>query len=205
MESKGITLSWLFRTSVNSLCIGVMAALVVNFSYAPWSWNPIEDLLYVRTQGFLLPANHISSALAVAIPAFVFAMREPDKAYRWMFVIFSTASIHEYILDAMDVAVGFVSQDWLSYALTLRWFFWLAVFLVPGVILATKRQRGTMALIAAFCFVYITAWLLIAGYFQINTYTILGYAPGPAYYSFVPNFFEVSSWVIPASFWWFRR
>ena len=179
--------------------------MVFDFSFAPWSWNPIDNLLYVRSNGFILPANHVSSALSVAIPALFFGLKEFDNAYKWMFVIFSTASIHEYVLDAMDVVVGFVSQNWLSYALTLRWFFWLAVFLIPGIILATKRQRQTMVFIVIFDFIYITAWLFVAGYYHIDTYTIMGYAPGPAYRDLIPNLFEVTSWVIPASFWWFRR
>ena len=199
-----ITLRWLLRLAGNSLAMGVLVALVVNFSFAPWSWNPIEDLLYVRTAGFLLPANHISSSLAIAGTAFGYAAKDFDNAFKLTFVILSTASIHEYILDALNVPAMIAAHS-LGYTLTFRWFFWLAFFLIPGVIFATRRQRKTLLLITVFCVAYIGGWVVLAEAFNIDTYTILAYAPGPAFHDFIPNFYEVTSWVIPASFWWFRR
>ena len=181
----------------------VIAFFIFDFAFAPWSWNPIEDLLYVRNDGFILPANHISSALAVTITAAFFAWRDFNHAAKWMFVIFSTASIHEYILDAMNVP-AMIAAHTLGYTITFRWFFWLGFFLVPGIIFATKKQRKTLFFIALFCAVYIGSWITIATTFNIDTYTILYYAPGPAYHDFIPNFFEVSSWIIPSSFWWLR-
>ena len=181
-----------------------MFFVLFNFAYAPWSWNPIEDLLYVRSAGYILAANHISSAIPLAATALILAINDSKKAYKVMFVIFSTASIHEYTLDGFNLLTGFVRIGWLSYVLTFRWFFWLGFFLVPGVILATKRQRKVLLYMAVFDLVYIAAWYFIALYFGINTYTIQGYAPGPAYHDFIPNFFEVTGWVIPTSFWWFE-
>jgi hypothetical protein len=190
---------------VNIIAIFATAWLIINFAFAPWSWNPIEDLLYVRSDGFILPANHISSAVAVAGTAMVFMLRDTSKAAKMMFVIFSTASIHEFILDGLNVLSNSVSLGTLSYVLNFRWFFWLSFFLIPALVVADGAQRKTMLRIAVFCFAYMFGWYLVALYFHINTYTILGYAPGPAYHDFLPNFFEVSAWVIPASFWWWMK
>jgi len=191
------------RPFINMGACAVIAFFIFDFAFAPWSWNPIEDLLYVRNDGFILPANHISSALAVTITAAFFAWRDFNHAAKWMFVIFSTASIHEYILDAMNVP-AMIAAHTLGYTITFRWFFWLGFFLIPGVIFATKKQRKTLLFIALFCAVYIGSWIYVATTFNIDTYTILYYAPGPAYHDFIPNFFEVSSWIIPSSFWWLR-
>lgn len=199
-----LTLRWLLVTVANCCAFSIAFIFIFNFAYAPWSLNPVEDLLYVRSAGFLLPANHISSALAVAGTAFYFMLRDTKNAVKWLFVITSTASIHEYVLDGLSIPT-FNAANTLSYTITFRWFFWLGFILVPGVVLANKQQRKTLLMIAVFCAVYISAWILIAEYFNINTYTILAYAPGPAFHSFVPNFFEVTSWVVPVSFWWWRR
>jgi hypothetical protein len=179
----------------------VVAFFIFDFAYAPWSANPIEDLLYVRNAGYILPENHISSALAVTITAAFYCWKNFDQAAKWMFVIFSTASIHEYVLDAMNVPAMLAART-LGYTITFRWFFWLGFFLVPGLLLATSRQRRTLAYITLFSAVYIASWISFATTFNIDTYTILYYAPGPAFHDFIPNFFEVSSWVIPASMWW---
>jgi hypothetical protein len=185
----------------NIVAIPIGLFMVFNFAFAPWSFNPVEDLLYVRSDGFILPANHISSALAVAGTAAVFMVKDLNNAGKLMFVIFSTASIHEYILDALNVPAMLAAHS-LGYTITFRWFFWLAFFLIPGVLLATRKQRITMVKIALFCFVYIGGWIVLASVFNIDTYTILAYAPGPAFHDFIPNFFEVTSWVIPAVIWW---
>jgi hypothetical protein len=190
-----------FSFGANSSALVILAFLLFNFAYAPWSINPINDLLYVRSAGFLLPANHISSAIAVCGTAIYFAIQDTSKAFKLSFVILSTASIHEYVLDFLSVP-NMISDNSLSYTVTFRWFFWLAFFLIPGVYFATKRQRIILLRILIFCVFYIGAWIVLANFFGINTFTILAYAPGPAYYSFLPNFFEVTSWVIPASFWW---
>jgi hypothetical protein len=171
-----------------------------NFVLANWSLNPIEDLLYVRSAGFILPANHVSSAFAIVGTAFYFAAKYYDHAIRWLFLVFSTVSIHEYILDGLSIPSMILAHT-LSYTITFRWWFWLTFFLVPAVVLANKEQRKIQFRIALFCLVYIGGWILAAEAFNIDTYTILAFVPGPAYHEFLPNFFEVTSWIIPALLW----
>jgi hypothetical protein len=171
-----------------------------NFILANWSINPIEDLLYVRSAGFILPANHVSSAFAIVLTAFYFAAKYYDHAVRWLFLVFSTVSIHEYILDGLNVPAMIVAHT-LSYTITFRWFFWLGFFLVPAMVFGDKQTRKIQLRIALFCLVYMGAWFLVAESLNIDTYTILAFAPGPAFHDFIPNFFEVTSWIVPASFW----
>ena len=187
--------------SANQIAIMLNLVMIFNFAFANWSINPIEDLLYVRSDGFLLPANHISSALALTSTTAIFQLRDWRKATNILFVIYSTASIHEYILDAFNIPAMLAAHT-LGYTLTFRWVFWLALFLVIGLKMSTREQKKKLAIITAFCAVYIGGWVFLATTFNIDTYTILYYAPGPAFHDFIPNFFEVSSWVIPALIWW---
>jgi hypothetical protein len=200
MANKDITLNWLFNTVANGFAIPILFGMGINFAIANWSWNPIEDLLYVRTAGPILPANHVSSAFAIILVAGYFVLKDLDHAWKWVFLIFSTVSIHEFTLDILNIPTMYAAHT-LSYTFTFRWEFWLAFFLVPAVLIANKEQRKILLFIAVFCAVYIGGWIIIAEAFNIDTYTILAFAAGPAAYDFLPNFFEVSSWVIPASFW----
>src|SRR5574340_563753 len=83
----------------NFLAIVAVLFFGFNFSFAAWSINPIYDFLFARTAGWILPANHVSSCfLVVGITAW-FAFRDYRHALRWLFVIFSSVSIHEILLD----------------------------------------------------------------------------------------------------------
>lgn len=138
-----------------------------------------------------------------------FALKDTKHALNWILVIFSGISIHELLLSVISYPVYASSHpaflQIINNPLTTRWIFWLLAILLSGLALANKFQRKKLAEIAVIMAVYEFAWTWIGlVYFNIDPMTIIQYKAGPAFYSVIPNIFEVTSWFITGA-WWFKK
>ena len=196
-----------FTLLANILSFAVLGVLIINFLWGPWpavSSNPIWDILFVRSGGPFLYANHVSVELAVCLIAGYFMIKNPKQAWKWIIVIFATASIHEMILSVVSYPVS-TSILYLIYSpFTYRWIAWLSVTLVIAILLSNKWQRKKLWQIAVIVTVIEVIWIFAIVLVPFNPRSIIEYQPGPALLSFPENFFEVVSWLVPL-FWWLKK
>lgn len=196
-----------FNILANVFCFGLLGVLFINFSYGPWpsvSLNPLWDILFVRSGGPFLYANHVSVELFVCIISGYFMVKNPKTAWKWMVVIFSTASIHEMILSVVSYPVSTSVLYLIFNPFTYRWLFWLAVTLIFSLILSTQWQRKKLWQIALIVTIIESVWVLAIVLVPFNPRSIIEYGPGPAILSFPENFFEVVSWIVPLA-WWLKK
>jgi hypothetical protein len=190
---KNLSLAELFLLIGNSCGAGTLAFLWMNFLYAPWpsiNINPLWDILFLRTGGPLFYANHVSSCVAILGVTTYFAVKEPKHVLKWMFVIFTTASLHEFLLDLWG-------------AFLPGGYFWISFVLVGGLLLANREQRMRMVYIALFFYIYMAMWVLSINVFHYSYLSIVQYAPGPALLSVPENIIEVVSWTVPLLLWFY--
>lgn len=190
----------------NIIAFCLIGVLIINFIYGPWpsvSWNPLWDVLYVRSGGPLLYANHVSVELAMCFIAGYFMLRNRKDAWKWMVVIFSTASLHELILSVVSYPVTQSVLYLIFNPLTYRWIFWLALTLGISLVVSDSWQRKKLWQITILVACIEIIWVIAIVVIPFNPRSIIQYGPGPALLSFPENFFEVASWLIPLA-WWFR-
>lgn len=197
---------------LNYLMVGVFLFFWVDFLWSPWGspnpWNPISDFLFERTGGQILYANHVVSALAVMLVTTYFILKNPfSKAGKTIFVIFSTVSVHELLLNGILNAFGFsflpAYRETASffYVLDLRWFFWLSLFLVFGLLFATKEQRTKLYRVTIVCAVYMFGWLTYLAVSHHSPWTLYHFSPAPMFLDPIDNSLEVFSWLLPLLVW----
>lgn len=185
------------------MIVSIFVVSWINFLWAPWpwSWNPIHWLIFLRTGGPLLYANHVSSAVAVLSVATYFVIKNPKHGAQWILVVFSTGSSHEMIGITETVMVAGTRA--LGPISNLYWVD-LGFVLILALIVASKAQRRMIAEVALVCAVFNAAWLATILIFNIPTLTVNGFIPGPAFFDWRENSLEVASWIVPSA-WWILR
>lgn len=196
---------------LNLATLGGLSYLLINFLYQQWplTWNPVFDFLFTRTGGPVFYDNHIASALAIMAVTIWFVRKSPHDAFRVTVVIFATVSIHELILDVMmgPLTRWQALNGWIGdyspgfFVLNVRWAFWLSLFLVGGLLLANRKQRRTLGMIAAVVTIYVLCWLVFLALTGHSPWTTDAYAPGPMFFDPIDNAIEIAGWMIPLSVW----
>lgn len=174
----------------------MFGCLCVNFAWGPWpvSWNLLWDFLFTRSGGPLLYANHLSSEFAIMGAAAYSALKAGRKT-RTLLVVLSIVSIHELILETDVVLdVAHPVSDW-------KYIVWMSVLLVGALIIATKSQRIKLGKVAFVYSLYVLVWTIIVVTFGLNTHTIIGFTPGPAFLDWHSNALEVFSWMTAMGSW----
>ena len=192
-------------TVLNCGAVGLIAFMWINFAVYPWPRidpNPMWDVLFLRTGGPILYANHVASGLAIVSVTSYQMARHRKEAYKWVFLVFSAVSIHEMALSVTSYPIYFQQYfHIINNPLTFRWFFWLSLVLVGAIYLANKEQRIRMFKIAIVCIVFDLLWVAAIFALNFDPVTIIQYSPGPAFLDPLPNFLEVCSWVLVAAMW----
>lgn len=184
------------------IVLSVFGLLWINFLYNPWpwSWNPLYWLIFLRTGGPLLYANHVSSVVAVLSVASYFAIKNPKNAAQWILVVLSTGSCHEMIgITETVLATSTVALQPITH---LYWID-LGFVLALALIVSTRKQKRMMAEIALVCAVFNAAWLGVILGLHVPTLTVKGFVPGPQFFDWRENSLEVASWTVPSA-WWLR-
>ena len=155
----------------------------------------------------MLYANHLTSTVCIIATTTYFMVKNTKSPTKTMLVIFATIPIHELILDGIMGGItnwaGF-NEVWASstfFVPNFRWVFWLSLFLISGVALATTKQRIIMAKITALIAVYVSVWFLYLALSGHSPWTIIGYKPGPMFFDPIDNSIEIFSWLLPMSAW----
>ena len=196
----------------NYLVVGIFLFFWIDFLWNPWGspniLNPIDDFLYLRTGGQILYANHLVSAIGVMLVTTYFILKNPfSRAGKIVFVIFSTVSIHEILLNLVLNTFGFTfipayyDGGQFFKVLDLRWFFWLSLFLVLGSLFATKEQRKKLVRITLVIVLYMFGWLFYLAISHHSPWTLYQFTPAPMFHDPIDNSLEVFSWLIPLSIW----
>ena len=184
------------KLSAKALVWVVFGCLCVNFAWAPWplSWNPLSNFLFLRSGGPLLFANHISSEVAImGVVAYV-ALKSERKT-RTLLVGLSVVSIHELMLEADPILnVAHPLADW-------KYIIWMSVLLIGALLIATKAQRIKLGKVAVVYSLYVLIWTIIVLAFSLNTHTIIGFTPGPAFFDWRSNALEIFSWLTAMGAW----
>jgi hypothetical protein len=170
----------------------LLLLLLVDGLIANWTWNPFYDMLIVKVQGPIFQGVHASSILAmcfVCIYQIAKTWRTIAPA-RWIAVIFATGSIHEFSIQIWNniLSKNLAGDFGITYAI------WLSVFLAIGVVIATKRQRKILGILAIYLFLLMGAYV---GFFHDSSTQTFASGPSFVYDSFI----EVFGWVSAALVW----
>lgn len=179
-----------------------LAFLVFDLAFAQWSWDPLYDLLFLRTDGYILAMNHVSASLLLAVPPFFFALKAPSRAFQTGATALAVVPVHEWVLDLV-MWWPLHNQDFVP---SFRWLFWLAALFVVGVSVASRRHLVALGKVAVVMALFCAFWLAVLVVFRLDPTTIdhlaIAPVPGPEYLSWPQNLLEVSGWAVPLYVWW---
>jgi hypothetical protein len=188
-------LRWLGGLLFDSTFFFLLVALTVNSLYATWSLNPLYDLLYSRVQGMIFYNSHSSSICFLCLTAFVMIAKDRGHIARWTLALFGVAAIHEFALNIFDLTVFGVSSGMaVSYAIWLGFFLLIGWFVIP----VELKQRWIAIAVFMFLFYLLTFSFHVGS--SNNGFLLTSLA-----FNFWTDLTEVSSWIIPTSFFYLPK
>lgn len=180
-------------------------ALWANFLWAPWPFP--ASPLFIRTGGPEFFGNHLISVVAIMSVVTWRMSREAGTAYRALLVTMTLVTVHEWMLPLAQAAVLLpsVALPRIVVAITVynpaKYIVALGLVFVSGFQLATQGERHRIAQTILVMLAFTLAWQATLWYGPFGNLTMDGYSPGPAFWSPVPNLFEIGSSVLASLMW----
>jgi hypothetical protein len=191
------SLTTFFGRLANYGAVWLLVLLTINGLIGDYTLNPIFDLFFARTHGMVFNNVHVSSILGICLVCWyqiVVALRSKSPAiiqayrpYKWVLVIFASASWHELVIYLWNLILkGGESQ------VPFQDYTWYVGFIVLGAIFATPKQRKYLLVIG----LYTTALMGIYVGFFSNSDVLTA---GPQFVA--DTFMEVGGWLAVALGW----
>ena len=171
----------------------MLLLLTVDALDANWLAGP----LYARIQLNLFYNTHAVSILAVCLSAYWLILKK-DGIPLAVFAAFGTASIHELMLDFVDLSVFHISSG-----ISIVYGLYLLAFLGVGFLLTKKYHREIWLWTAGLMFVWYVVLTMLPHGSTIDPNVPFGASPD--FYNPLVNIEEVASWIVPAALWFLPR
>jgi len=157
----------------------------------------------MRSGGPLLYGNHIISEVAIMGIVTWRMTKDSKHAFKWLALGWTIVPIHEFILYTTDYILSYPHGDfYFNGSLGAdKYLIELAAILIVGILVAKRKEKKRIALVAGIFTLYAIIWVSVLIGFDIGRITIEGFAHGPDFFNPIPNAFEVGSWILVSSLW----